>query len=148
MKDERLIKTTNRPTREDTRAENRPERQPISGIKNLLNVTGIRPGFHACWVNEPNVPAYQAAGYNFVENDVSFGATHVQQANPHGARYAKNVGLGMTAYLMEIPNEYYEADRKREADEIAATEASIRRNAMAEGLDHGELKRGTLIEGQ
>lgn len=146
MKDERLIKTSNRPTREDTRAENRPERQPISGIKNLLNVTGIRPGFHACWVNEPNVPAYEAAGYAFVENDVSFGATHVQQANPHGARYAKNVGLGMIAYLMEIPQEYYDADRKREADEISLMEASIKRNAQAEGLDHGELRSGILRE--
>ena len=146
MKDERLIKTTNRPTRADTRAENRPERQPISGIKNLLNVMGVREGYHACWVNEPNVPAYQAAGYAFVENDVSFGATHVQQANPHGARYAKNVGMGMIAYLMEIPEELYEADRAREAEEIAATEASMRRNAQAEGLDHGELRRGILRE--
>lgn len=146
MKDERLIKTTNRPTREDTRAEARPERQPISGIKNLLNVIGIRPGYHACWVNEPNVPAYQAAGYTFVENDVSFGATHVQQANPHGARYAKNVGLGMTAYLMEIPNDYYEQDREREAEEIAASEASIRGDARSAGLDHGFVKQGVLRE--
>lgn len=139
MKDERLIKTTNRPTREDTRAENRPERQPISGSKNLLNVRGVRDGFHACWVNEPNVPAYQAAGYTFVDNDVTFGATHVQQANPLGARYAKNVGLGMIAYLMEIPIEYYNEDRAKEAEEVDAVEASIKRDARSEGLDHGDL---------
>lgn len=148
MKDERLIKTTNRPTRADTRAENRPVRQPISGMKDLLNVIGIREGYHGCWVNEPNVPAYTAAGYTFVDNDVSFGATHINQANPLGARYAKNVGNGMIAYLMEIPMEYYDEDRAKEAAEIDAIEASMKRDAKAQGLDHGDLMKGYLREAQ
>ncbi len=139
MKDERLIKTTNRPTREDTRAEARPNRVPINGIKNLINVVGVRPGYHPCWVNEPNVEAYKAAGYTFVESDVSFGTHHVQQANPLGARYARNMGSGTIAYLMEIPEEYYNQDRDREAAEIDAIEGSMKSDARASGLDHGDL---------
>jgi hypothetical protein len=109
-------------------------------MKNILGVTGIRPDFHACWVNEPNVPRYLDAGYTFVENDVAFGSYHVQQANPHGARYARNVGLGMIAYLMEIPKEYYESDRAKEMEDIALTEASMKRDARNQGLDHGDLE--------
>jgi hypothetical protein len=146
MKDERLIKTLNRPTSQDTRASARPERVPISGIKNIIGVSGIRGGFHACWVNEPNVPAYQAAGYTFVENDVSFGSHHVQQANPLGARYARNMGLGTIAYLMEIPQEYYDSDRDLEAKEVDDIEASMKREARSLGLDHGDiaLSRGRI----
>lgn len=145
MADERLSKTLNRPTSRDTRAEGRPERVPINGIKNILGVSGIRPGYHACWVNETNVPTYMEAGYTFVDNDVSFGSYHVQQANPLGARYARNVGLGITAYLMELPEEYYLADREAEAREVDAIEQSMKREAQSQGLDHGDL---TLSRGR
>jgi len=139
MKDERLIKVTNRPVREDTRAADRPKRVPINGTHDILAVRGIRPGFKACWVNEVNVPRYLDAGYTFVENDVSFGSHHVNQSNPHGARYARNVGLQTIAYLMEIPQEYWDADREAEAAELEAMEASMKREARAMGLDHGDL---------
>lgn len=139
MADERNKKITNRPTREDTRAEARPERVPLNGIKNILNVKGIRPGYHPCWVNEENVPAYLDAGYTFVENDVSFGSYHVDQANPHGARYARNVGLGTIAYLMEIPQEYYDEDRAKEEEMLLEQEAALKRDGQSQGLDHGDL---------
>lgn len=70
---------------------------------------------------------------------MSFGSFHVQQANPLGALYAKNMGMGVTAYLMEIPEEYYNEDRDAEAESIAAAEASMKRTARSEGLDHGDL---------
>ena len=139
MKDERISKTENRPTREDTRAEARPNRVPINGIKDILNVSGIREGYHACWVNEKNVPQYIDAGYTFVDNDVSFGSLHPDQANPHGARYTRNVGGYQTAYLMEIPQEYFDADRAAEEEERIAQEATMFSDARQEGLDHGDL---------
>ncbi len=138
MKDERVNKIENRPSRADTRAE-RAERVPINGIKNILNVTGIRPDFHPCWVNEDKVPQYVDAGYTFVDNDVSFGSYHVNQANPLGARYVRNVGLGTLAYLMEIKKEYYEADRAAEEAERLSSEASMVAEARSAGLDHGDL---------
>lgn len=140
MKDTRLEKTENRPTREDTRVEARVKRIPISGERNILGVTGIRPDYHACWVNDKNVPAFQDAGYTFVDNDVSFGAVHIEQGNPLGARYARNVGMGTTAYLMEIPQEYYDEDRENEAQQVDSMEASMKRDARASGLDHGDLE--------
>lgn len=139
MKDERVVKTENRPTREDTRAQARPQRVAINGGADILAVKGIRPGFSACWVNEKNVPRYLDAGYTFVDNEVSFGTQHVNQANPHGARYARNVGNQVTAYLMELPKEYWEEDREKEASEIDAIESSMKRDARALGLDHGDL---------
>ena len=139
MKDERIIKTQNRPTSQDTRAEARPKRIPINGGSDILTVVGIRPGYVACWVNEKNVNRYLDAGYTFVENDVSFGTHHVNQANPHGARYARNVGREVIAYLMELPKEYWEQDREREAAEIDAVENSMKSEARGQGLDHGDL---------
>ena len=146
MKDERLSKTKDRPTREGTRSDARPARVPINGDKNILTVTGVRPDYHPCWVNEAMVPRFLDAGYTFVDNDVSFGTHHVQQANPLGARYARNVGMGVTAYLMEIPQKFYDEDRDAEEAERKANESTMRRTARSEGLDHGDLmiSRGRL----
>jgi hypothetical protein len=141
MTDERLKRNTDRPNRTDTRAEDRPKRVPINGEFDLLNVTGVRPGYHPCWVNENRVLTYKAAGYDFVMTDgVKFGEHHVHQANPHGARYVRNVGNGMLAYLMEIPQEYYDEDREAESRIVDEQEESIRTDAINSGLDHGKLE--------
>ncbi len=141
MESKRILKTENRPTSRDTRAEARPSRIPINGISDILTVKGIRDGYHACWVNEKNVPQYLDAGYTFVDNpDVSFGTHHVNQANPLGAKYTRNVGMGTTAYLMEIPDEYFQEDREREEAQRQEQEATMYAEARAEGLDHGLLE--------
>lgn len=139
MKNEKVKHVEARPTRGETRAE-RPQRVPINGDRSILEVKGIRPDYHPCWVNQENVPRYLDAGYSFVENDVTFGSYHVQQGNPLGARYARDVGKGQVAYLMEIPMEYYEADRASEERQLLESERSMRDRARAIGLDHGDLK--------
>lgn len=139
MKSERIKHVEERPARGETRAE-RPQRVPINGDRDILAVKGIRPDYHGCWVNEPLVPRYLDAGYTFVDYDVSFGSYHVHQGNPLGARYARDVGMGMVAYLMEIPLEYYNEDRLREEEQLKAAEAALERDARAKGLDHGTLK--------
>ena len=140
MKNERIKHVEDRPARGETRAE-RPQRVPIGGTgADILAVKGIRPDFHACWVNDYLVPRYIEAGYAFVSNDVTFGSYHVNQGNPLGARYARDVGAGRTAYLMEVPQEYYDEDRQREEDERRAIEISMRDEAYQKGLDHGTLQ--------
>jgi lysozyme family protein len=142
MKNEKTQHVETRPASGETRAE-RPQRVPINGERDILKVIGIRPGFRPCWVNQDQVPRFQAAGYSFVESDVTFGSYHVQQGNPLGARYARDVGSGQTAYLMEIPEEWYQEMAEAEARDLEKAESSMKANARASGLDHGDLQINT-----
>lgn len=137
MANEKVKHVEGRPVRGEPRAE-RVNRVPINGIRDVLAVRGIREGFHPCWVNEPLVPRYLEAGYTFVDYEVSFGAQHVNQGNSIGARYSRDMGKGTVGYLMEVPQEYYDEDRAREALELEHTEASLGRNP-GQGLDHGTV---------
>lgn len=141
MSARRIERTEARPERGETRAE-RPQRVPINGNVDILAVKGIKPDMHECWVNEPLVPRYMQAGYTFVDYDVSFGSYNVKQGNPLGARYARDVGAGMTAYLMEIPTHLWDADQKAAQDELDASQAAMIGQARASGLDHGDIKIG------
>lgn len=142
MATEKVKHVEERPTRGVSRAE-RVNRVPINGIRDVLAVRGIREGFHPCWVNEPLVPRYFEAGYTFVDYDVTFGSQHVNQGNTIGARYARDVGKGMTAYLMEIPQEWYDADREEEQAQVDAIEGQIKPSSYRDGLDHGDFKLTT-----
>lgn len=137
MANEKVKHVEGRPARGEPRAE-RAERVPINGIRDVLAVRGIRPGFHPCWVNEPLVPRYLEAGYTFVDYDVSFGSTHVNQGSSIGSRYVRDMGKGTTGHLMEIPLEWYNEDRLQEQKEIDHTEGSLGRNPSL-GLDHGSI---------
>ena len=148
MKSERIKHVEERPARGEARAE-RPQRTPIGGVgSDLLAVKGIRPGYHPCWVNSDKVPRYQAAGYSFVESDVTFGSYHVNQGNPLGARYARDVGAGQTAYLMEIPQEWYDEDMAKQEEDRQAAEASIKSVARQQGLDHGDIQLPNQLLGK
>lgn len=138
MKSERIKHVEERPARGETRAE-RPQRVPINGDRDILAVKGIREGYHACWVNEQNVPRYLEAGYTFVDYDVTFGSYHVHQGNPLGARHVRDMGMGTVGYLMEIPQEYYDEDRQAEEDQLKAAEGSMLEESRSKGLDHGDL---------
>jgi hypothetical protein len=136
---ETIKRTEARPARGESRAE-RPQRVPINGERDVITAHGIRPGFHPCWVNESNVPRFQAAGYTFVDYEgVTFGSYHVQQSNPLGARYCRNMGGGVYGYLMEVPLEYYNADREAEQKDLDKKMEAMSREARNEGLDQGNI---------
>src|SRR6188768_1396408 len=105
MANDKVKQVESRPARGEIRAE-RPKRVPINGDRDILAVYGIKPDMHPCWVNFDMVQRFLNAGYTFVDYDVTFGSYHVNQGNSVGARYARDVGQGVTAFLMEIPIEY------------------------------------------
>lgn len=140
MANEKIKQVEARPARGEVRADERPKRIPINGDRDILAVRGIKPDMHPCWVNSYNVQRYLDAGYTFVDYDVTFGSHHVNQGNSVGARYARDVGSGVVAYLMEIPVEYYNEEREKEEKDLAFGENSIKASAAASGLDHGDLK--------
>lgn len=104
----------------------RPKRQPINGYRDTLNVSGKEEGFHYCWVNEDKVPRYEQGWYEFVTHDVIVGDTKINTAQQLGQKVSLAVGNQMMAYLMRIPNEYYEEDMKAQSDAVDDMESTMK----------------------
>ena len=101
---------------EQTRA-NRPNRVSIHGPRDVLTAKGQEPGWHYCWVNDiinsngqSNVEMYINGGYKFVIEDVIVDEAKVDNPSQIGSKVSKNVGNGMTAFLMRIPEEWHLED--------------------------------------
>lgn len=115
----------------------RPKRVPIHGYKSKLEVVGLRPGMHGCWVNDPNVDRYLAAGYDFVAYDVVVGDRQIE-ASKMGHKVSMAGGNGLTIYLMECPVEIFNEEMEevhRLADE---KEQMMHRSSDDEGT-YGEV---------
>lgn len=121
----------------------RPKRQPINGYRDLLSVQGKEEGFHYCWVNEDKVPRYEQGWYEFVTHDVIIGDKRVNTAAQLGGKVSLAVGNQMTAYLMRIPNEYYDEDMKAQSDMVDEVESSMKAklNSGADG-QYGSVEIG------
>lgn len=95
----------------------RPKRVPLSNLsRNILTVEGKEDGFHYCWVNDSFVDRRLQQGYDFVTHEVMVGDRRLSAVassiRPGGSVISINVGNNTVAYLMRIPQEYYEEDLK------------------------------------
>jgi hypothetical protein len=134
-----MRKSENRP--DNLNRADRPQRSSIHDVgRDKMSVKGIKPGFHPCWVNDYNVDAFLQAGYDFVTYGVTVGEKQLAAVS-EGGKHSIAAGNGVVAYLMEIPEEYYQADLK-----IIENETSEKERAMFEGLRskdqgrYGEVK--------
>lgn len=134
-----MRKAENRP--DNLNRSERPQRASIHDVgRDKLAVKGIRAGFHPCWVNDYNVDAYLQAGYDFVTYGVTVGEKALAPVS-EGGRHSLPAGNGVTAFLMEIPEEYYKEDMQEIERETNAKET-----ALFEGLRskdqgrYGEVK--------
>jgi hypothetical protein len=120
----------------------RPKRVPINGSRDILKVKGIPPNLHPCWVNDVdnNLERYQAAGYYFWIKPVAVGDNKIDSDSPMGSGViSKNVGNGVTAYLMVVPVEYYDEDMAAQQKDLSDREAILFRN-----LKQGEGRYGNV----
>lgn len=116
--------------REDSRpqtrdGEGRRARVPL-GIAQLKLRAGRREGYRRRWINDKpgRLDAALAAGYEFAQDGVA-GST-----NP-GSRISRPVdvnedGSPRSAYLMEIPEEFYREDFAAKQAALDETDAAIR----------------------
>lgn len=118
----------------------RPQRVPLQA-RNILTVKGVPEDLHACWVNdtENNVERYLDAGYSFWEGTVSVGEKKVDSNSQIGKRVSKNVGNGVTAFLMVIPKDLWEEDFKAEQRKVTENEAALFRS-----IEKGEGRYGSI----
>lgn len=121
--------------------ENKRERVPIGEPRGRLTVEGQEPGFHYAFINDYNVDHAQDSGYEFVTHNVKIGQRHVNRPANSDNSYKVSVpaGGGVTAFLMRIPQEFYEEDMKRMSAKVDITEQSMRKQSGSNGLE-GSVK--------
>lgn len=117
-----------RSNREVEGAQERPGRTPL-GSRNVLTVAK-RPGFHRVWVSNsdgirPAIEDYKLAGYTFVTDDAKVGDKSVNSADPIATAVSRAGGRGITLYLMEIRQEWKDADDRAEQDKVRQTEVEM-----------------------
>jgi hypothetical protein len=121
---------------------NRPQRTSINGIRNRLTVDGKDPDFQYRIVNDTpgRVQQFIDAGYEIVtDEDISVGDKKVATPGGEGTPKKLAVGNGVNAYVMRIRKDWYEEDEVAEQARVDETEASMRRQALDNGLT-GEIK--------
>ena len=107
----------------------REARKRLGGVPGQKLLATKRPGFVRRWANDEanNLEEMLDRGYTFVEDrDTVIPSTDV------GERKSQHVGVktdgsGLRAYLMEIPEEFYEEDQKEKEAEIRKVEQQTRR---------------------
>jgi hypothetical protein len=117
----------------DIRSRVRAKRANAGGPRDRLTpAVELDPSLHYCWVNDDergSVMAYQDQGYEFVLSNASVGETTPDKPSDSTESLVwKNVGNGLVAYLMAIPRDIYDEDRKAEENERREGDSDMFRN--------------------
>lgn len=126
----------------------KPKRVPVSGARDILNVNNMKETHKYRWVNDIDnrIQRFQDAGYQFVTAD-----GHLEDDRPiageeslHNTKQQskgvvfKNVGKGITSFLMAIPKEYYKEDQDSKQSRIDQTESALK-NASGQDGRYGDV---------
>lgn len=118
---------TTRPAEGQTRVqkEERPERIPVSGQRNLINVRGIdSKKYELRWVNDVDdrIRVFERGGWEKVTEDVDIGDRTADSSNSKQSFVTKYMGANVTAYLMKIKKEWYEEDQASKSKALKEAE--------------------------
>lgn len=119
-----------RAARPDTRDETgRRERVPLGDPRTKM-AAPHRAGYVRRWLNDAGdrIHAAEAAGYQFVEDErqVDEGGRGTRRSMTVGT---KEDGRPLIAYLMEIREEFYEADQAAKQSKLDEVDTAIKRGA-------------------
>ncbi len=95
----------------------RKERNSITGTRTKLSLEGCEAGFHYAWINDEYVGTAEDAGYEFVSHAIKVGNRHIDVSQMQGSRISRNVGGGVVAHLMRVPQEWYDQDMREEQEQ-------------------------------
>lgn len=134
-----------RQTREDMVAQNRPKRVPVfEANRNKISIAGLdQKNFMYRWVNdvEDRLVMFIEGGWVFVDKKgLEVGDGDVEATKGLGTAVCRNMGRGITAFLMRIPMDLWLADQKRKA----ADQIQIGKQALTDTAkniaDYGSVK--------
>lgn len=121
-------------------AAKRPKRVPL-GTRQILTAPA-RQGYQRRFVNDTGnrIEMFIEAGWSLVtDDDVRVGDKRAGLAKHVGSPVSKNVGMGVTAYLMEIPQELYDERQAEKAANIDRGERAMMLQSEGEGA-YGDVK--------
>lgn len=129
-----------------TRATNRPKRTPIAQ-RNILTVANKRDGFKQRWVNDVDgrIQMFEEAGYTSVQRPTEVGDPQAGASTQVDRVVRKPVGGGITAVLMEIPEEYYAEDQQAKEAKIKHAEQSLLSEATDDEFYGDGIKVGKSL---
>jgi hypothetical protein len=110
----------------------RPTRTPI-GVRNVLTVKGQDPNYHYRVVNDDadRVQQFLEAGYELVPAKIGqVGDPHINAVSPEGTVSQVSVGGGKKAFLMRIPNEFFDEDQLAKQKRVDELEAATKQKAL------------------
>lgn len=123
--------------------QRRRDRNNINGNRQKLSLIGEEAGFHYAWINDDNVGDALDNDYEFVTHAIKVGSKHIDVSEMQGAKISRNVGGGTVAYLMRIPEEWFEENQYEDVIKpAAAAEEAITVEINSNGLV-GTVEKGT-----
>ncbi len=140
-------------SREDAGSESRKERIPLGVHRSKMSVpSGLVPdGYHGHWINDVDnrLMMAQQGGYDFVGNDGRYKiGGEIDDVNSDlGNKISQIVDRekGTRAYLMIIPQEYYDEDQAQKLESVNEVDNAIKQGGYkADGLEknrsYGDVK--------
>lgn len=113
------------------KAEKKTEKKtriPVSGNRDILTARGKEPGWVYRWVNDTNnrILTFKDGGFEHTKpEDIDVGSIGIDNPSIVGGIVSKAVGLGVTAYLMRIKQEFYDEDQEAKALKVDRTEQAL-----------------------
>jgi len=115
--------------------------------RDILSLGEAPPGYVRRVVNDTpgRIKGLQARGYELVEQEIQTGTPHVDGNQAYAGVTSREVGKGMTAYVMQQRDKFYQedkADKQRLIDE--SEQSMVRDNKPHETTDgsYGKIKIG------
>jgi len=112
-------------------------RIPIGGRRNLTGVNDTPDGFVDRWVNDNpgRIERFKRAGYETVQA-ASVGDSGVDSSHAKAGIVSRDMGQGVTAYLMRQRQDYFSDDQAAKQKDVDASEETIRQD-VKDKLKHG-----------
>ena len=120
----------------------RPRRIPVSSNRDILTVKRIPKDKVSRWVNdkEDRLFKFLQGGWEFVTDEGTVvGEKTVDASRGVGTVVHRQVGGGVTAYLMVIDRELYEEDQLAKQDNVDEKEADLYREMKSKNY-YGDIK--------
>jgi len=140
----KATRTVGRPAKKESRATNRPKRSSFNSLRDVLATKGLPEGKVGRWVNDTDDRIYRfaEAGWEFVtDKNIVVGEPTVEANTEVGAVVCRKVGGGVTAYLMVLDKDEYDAREQERQDAITEQESTMFRD-LNSGKDgtYGKVK--------
>ena len=117
--------------------EQRPDRVPVGGPRDILTVANKDPNYVYRWVNDSpgRLEQFQKGGYEFVEDNLKVGQPTVDKATRLGTATTMVRGTA-TLVLMRILREWYDEDQAAKQLALDELEDSMREG---KGGEYGKV---------